>query len=808
MGLPSNTNALQNGFAQGYQIGRSLRFRNSASAYLSRTPSVASGFNQWTLSVWLKRCDVNGSVGAQYIIGGNTTSSGFRNEQKIEITSSGQLFVGAFNNGGGYYFYRFSSNLLRDPSAWYHIVVQFDPDNATSANKIIAYINGIQVTWGSSADSGVSGSITSSAYRSINNTYRNDINGGYQSGGGPVYFSDNYLAEMIMVSGSLISPSSFGVYDSNGIWQPIKYTGTYGTNGFYLPFSNTTSTTTLVADASGNGNNWTANNISLTAGTTYDSMIDSPTNSNVGGNFCVWNPVFTENSIPNATMSNGNLKATAPTTSSVYAFGTIGVSTGKWYWENKIDGLPSVGTLYLGLAQTSPYVSTYIRAYRHDTGEYYNGTAWAAYGATYTTGDVIGIALDLDNQTLTFYKNGVSQGQKTSIGLTGITVFPEAYLNYSTASVSTTFGQQPFTYTPPSGYNALNTANLPQPLISNGANYMAATLYTGNGGTQSINNGTNTTIGTAFQPDFIWMKSRNNTYSNLLFDSVRGGTKRLISNLTDAEATVSGGVNSFNSNGMTIQNDASLANLNASGTTYVGWQWKAGGTGVTNTSGTITSTVSANTTAGFSVVTYSGNSATATVGHGLGVAPSMYIVKSRTYASGGWSVYHTSIGATGAVQLQSTSGTITSANWWNNTAPTSSVFSLAGVSAEVNTTGNTYVAYCFAPVSGYSAFGKYTGNGSADGPFVYTGFRPRWVMFKVSSAVENWYIIDSSRNLYNVAGNQLKPNTTDAEDVFSIVDFTSNGFKIRNTFASYNSSGATYIYAAFAENPFSISRAR
>jgi len=247
--------------------------------------------------------------------------------------------------------------------------------------------------------------------------------------------------------------------------------------------------------------------------------------------------------------------------------------------------------------------------------------------------------------------------------------------------------------------------------------------------------------------------------------------------------------------------------LNLSGYTYVAWQWKANGAGVTNTAGSITSTVSANTTSGFSVVTYTGTGSTATVGHGLGVAPSMLIVKRRN-STGDWGVYHASLSANGAVFLNLTDAYSTPGPW-NNTAPTSSQFTIA-TGSFLNTNGGTYVAYCFAPIAGYSAVGSYTGNGSADGPFIYTGFRPRYILIKNSSAVEDWYISDTSRDPYNQSNTALFADLSNAEAVNSArgIDFLSNGFKLRGISSANNASGNTYIYAAFAENPFRNALAR
>jgi hypothetical protein len=340
---------------------------------------------------------------------------------------------------------------------------------------------------------------------------------------------------------------------------------------------------------------------------------------------------------------------------------------------------------------------------------------------------------------------------------------------------------------------------------------MAATLYTGNGSTQTISNAVN---GVSFQPDFIWFKGRNQITNHLAQDVIRGAGYGLNPNATNAEANgVGTGLTAFGSSGFSLSGDFSGAgSCNSNTFTYVGWQWNAGGATVTNGVGTISSQVRANTTAGFSVVTYTGTGVNATVGHGLGVAPSMVIVKNRggVYA---WPVYHkfmaTSSPATWYMSLNQTSAASNGANIWVND-PTATVFTVSGSIAEVNANTNTYVAYCWAPVAGYSAFGSYTGNGSTDGPFVYTGFRPRWLMIKRTDAVQNWIIVDTSRDTYNVANKRLFANLSDAEDtgIANYMDMVSNGFKCRDSNVSYNASGGTYIYAAFAESAFKFSNAR
>ena len=308
----------------------------------------------------------------------------------------------------------------------------------------------------------------------------------------------------------------------------------------------------------------------------------------------------------------------------------------------------------------------------------------------------------------------------------------------------------------------------------------------------------------------VWIKSRSGAYDHGLNDSNRGAGKFLFSNLTSAEGNYPTDFASFNSNGFTLGTGTGVV-TNNSGSTYVGWQWKAGGTAVSNTAGTITSSVSANTTAGFSVVTYTGTGANATVGHGLGVAPGMVIIKSRSVATN-WIVYHSSVAATAHLVLNLTDAAYTDVAF-NNTAPTSSVFSIGPAGYSVNNSAATYVAYCWAPVAGYSAFGSYTGNGSADGPFIYTGFRPRFLMIKrTDTAGNNWVILDTSRDTYNAAGLYLYPNLSAAEDDYRAstgpIDILSNGLKQRSTLSNVNASGGTYIYACFAENPLRYANAR
>jgi len=763
----------------GYNLTNSLRFRSSASAYLNRTPSVAATSTTiGTISIWFK------GIGQanQYLVGKSSGTIFY-----LYFNSSNQL---VWQNGGSNTF--ITTQVFRDPSAWYHLVASWDTTQATSSNRQSLYLNGQQITaFGTTNNLGLNATVSW-----FDNDGNNRGIGTYISGG---YF-DGYMAEINAIDGQTLTPSSFGETSSTtGVWIPKKYTGTYGTNGFYLPFTDNSALTTssnvgLGKDFSGNANYWTTNNISITAGSTYDSMTDVPTlTSATAANYCVWNPLKKTSGV---TVSNANLTLTVGASINEGIQGTIGASSGKWYAE--VTGGPDApGVVLVTDAADYPGATANSYGYHANATKYNNGSS-SSYGATFTSTDVIGIALDMDAGTVTFYKNNVSQGTAFT-GLVGTFTFCGRPYG---ATSDWNFGQRPFAYTPPTGFVALNTFNLPTPTIgataSTTANkYMDATLYTGNGSTQTITNSG------SMQPDLVWYKGRDTTFNHALFDVTRGVLQRLSSNLTTAESTTAGSLTAFNSNGFSVGNDAGA---NQSTNTYVAWQWKANGTGVTNTAGSITSTVSANTTSGFSVVTWVHSSTTSTIGHGLGVAPQFIILKSRTTAYN-WDVGCNSIGWGNRLNLNTTDAAYSPA-FWNSTAPTSTVFTYAGSGA---TNGDNMVAYCFTPIAGYSAFGSYTGNGSTDGTFVYTGFRPRFLMVKNASASGNgWIIIDTSRDTYNQTTLNLFPNSSGAETNSTTYssDILSNGFKIRATDPAINGSSNTLIYMAFAESPFKYANAR
>lgn len=786
----------------GYQISRSVRFRSSASGYFNRTPSVAGNQQKFTMSAWVKRGTLGNGSATNVVMSAYDGSSSTQGGVLFDTNDTLTFYTG----GSGSYGRITTSAVFRDPSAWYHVVAVCDTTQATSTNRMALYINGVAqtVTFNNTPAQNYNGQWNSTVIHTI---------GRYASGS--PYF-DGYLTEINFVDGQALTPSSFGEYDSiTGVWKPKKYTGTYGTNGFYLNFSDNSAATAAAIgkDYSGNGNNWTPNNISVTAGVTYDSMLDTPTSFADGstgrGNYATLNPL--DVSISQLTLSAGNLIATQPSTGTSRGAGsTFRVLTGKWYFEGTTT--VTSGTQGAIAIADNANASTTYGIYKR--GGSTVGLSGSPTFATYTSGDVIGVAFDADARTVSFYKNNTLQGTGgyTYTGTDPVGTRVTVDSGDSTGAWQVNFGQRPFTYTPPSGFLALNTQNLPTPTIANGASYMAATTYTGTGAALTIANSANNTIGTTFQPDWVWIKDRSAVASSNILDSVRGVRIHLESNTQSAETTeaVGVGLTAFNSNGFSLGTDnAGAGRVNFNGDTFVAWQWNAGGSTVTNTSGSISAQVRANPTAGFSVITWTGTGANATVGHGLGVAPSMIINKPRGVVDN-WISWHTTLGSTGYIYLNLTNASATGASVWNSTLPTSTVFSV-GTSSNINSSGQTMVSYCFSAVAGYSAFGSYTGNASTNGPFVFLGFRPRWLMIKnSSSAGDDWILFDSSRDTYNVTNLNLRANTTGVESTqaANYLDFLSNGFKIRGTSAGTINASQTYIYMAFAENPFKYSLAR
>jgi len=795
----------------GYEIERSVVFSDS-NAYYNRTPSGAGNQKTWTWSCWVK----HSTVASDYwenLFGAYTDA----NNYAYIVFEDDVLRFFDYQSGSAVASTSTSEPKYRDPGAWRHIVVTLDTTQATDTNRLKFYINGEQLTLPASVtypSQNADGLINSA----INHRIAGNINGEF----------DGYLAEMHFIDGTALDASSFGETNADtNQWVPKKYSGSYGTNGFYLDFA---TRATDPIDASGNGNNWSSSNVVST-----DWKIDSPTN-----NFATMNPLDNPDSrASGSTFSEGNLKVSEVGGNARYTMiGNFGMSSGKWYFE--FCGVNSDNTFMLGIGDMTKSLSRGYTGTSGDglfiyvDGDTYTGSTNASYGTSWTYGDVMGIAVDMDNNALYFAKNNtwMNSGDPTSgSSKTGAAFTTElagktwaacmgrgstsntitGTFNFgqdsSFAGAKTSQGNGPdgtdLYYDPPSGYIPMCTAQIDDPSIADPTKHFNTVLWSGSSSAQAI-------TGVGFEPTAVWTKRRNGAYSNYLWDQVRGNAERLEPNSTGAEETQSGQWTSFDSDGFTLPGGSDATNN--SGGTYVGWNWKAGGTASTNTDGSITSSVSANTDAGFSIVAWTGTGSNVTVGHGLSQTPDLIINKSRDDAYN-WAVQSflwSSASDTNLLYLNTTAGTADDTNVFQ-AAPTATVFSPQGGSwAGIGASGVDYIAYCFHSVDGYSKVGSYTGNGSTDGTFVYTGFRPAFVMIKRydSSSGANWILLDSKRDTFNIAEDSIYANLSNAEEDVGRLDFVSNGFKLRQNGTTVNTSSGTYIYLAFAESPFKYSNAR
>jgi len=650
-----------------------------------------------------------------------------------------------------------SSAVFRDPAAWYHIHVS---DNGL-------YINGVS-----------HGSVTTT---SLTNTKLFDD-------------FDGYVAEVHLQSGTS-AYTNFGETNADtGQWVPKAATA----GDTYLKFANSSN----FGENSGTGGAWTASGL-----TAADQVTDSPTD-----NHCVLNPLW----IDGYTLSDGNLVTS--TSGDAAALGSVAfdpTDADGFYFEAKVTTaatFPNVGirtvesVTQIGAVSNLSGNSTGRYSYTGSNGQFNDAGSSSAYGDAWsgTANKVIGVLVKAGS--LYFSVDGTIQngGTAAKTGLTGLmvpTVFYDAGSG-TQAAWEMRFDASDWSTTP-TGYKAISSNNFADPTIADPTAHFQTTLYTGTGSSQAVTQSGNST----FQPDLVWIKKRSGATEHALTDVVRGVTKELSSNDAGAEETVAQGLTAFGSAGFTVGTDGSY---NTSSATYAGWQWKADNTsGSSNTDGSITSTVSANTTSGFSIVSYTGTGANATVGHGLGVAPQVLIVKNLIDADS-WVVYHEELGATKGLTLDTTAAPTTASTFFNNTAPTSSVFSV-GSGGRTNGSSDGMVVYCFTNVEGFSRFGGYTGNGSTDGPVVYTGFKPAFIILKRTNSAQEWQMYDNERDPYNVANHKLEPNSTSAESILTTdnnLDFLSNGFKLRQGNGGMNASGSTYIYMAFAESPFKTATAR
>ena len=924
-----------------FTVDRSLRFNDDDTAYLYRTQGTPTSDKIGTYSTWFKLAN----LGIDRRLRMSFTNGSNYGYLRLHSDNTLQFYV---VYGGSVVASMITTQVFRDVSAWYHVVLAVDTTQATASDRVKIYVNGIQIT-----------SFSTETYFSqnqVNSMF--SASGSNQSTVGSAENAtvrwDGYLAEVNNIDGQQLTPSSFGETDATtGQWIPKDTSGlTFGTNGFRLQFGDNSGTTatTLGKDTSGNSNNFTPSGFSVTAGVGNDSLEDTPTN-----NFPTLNPLYNP---VNSTLSEGNLLARGGDNFAGSTF--LLPKNGKWYVEFSKYGngaLQSISVTrantamtnyagYLGLADNVEYVSN---------GELGNRSRGSTSDATAWTSDadiVVAAAVDMDNGAVYFARantwqnsgDPTSGSSKTGAIATDLLtdnngdhiIAVHGYNGNINYGMYANFGQRPFTYTPPTGYKSLCSANLPDPTILFPNKHFDTIIYSGDGNsTQTLSDVLQ------FQPDFFWSKARNVAYSHLLYDSVRGaGTlKALNSNDTRIESgafdnSTYGFLTSFDANGFTVTKGTdSSSYTNGASSNYVAWNWNAGGTdsktykvkvvadstdyghgtgsnkyqffksdgttgfgtnavdldleeggtyvfdwsdssaqshplrfsltndgthsngtsagteyttgvtkddsaykttitiasgvanlfyycqnhsgmgaeintnttkGSTNFDGSIQTTVKANTTAGFSIVTYTSpnNSSDQTVGHGLGVKPSFIIVKNRD-ATFNWDIYHSSLGYNASL-IFTTASTRSGAF---GAEPTSTVYTTKNNYTHAST--NKYVAYVFSDVSSFSKIGSYVGNGNSDGPFVFTNFRPSFILTKRSDGTTPWRLFDNKRPNANFQTYKLEADSSGTELTgYPYADFLGNGFKIRDNGSYQNANGGNYVYLCFAESPFKNARAR
>jgi hypothetical protein len=794
--MPFQNNVLAGASAQGgYQIANSLRFRASNNGYLSRTAGASPTNDKiFTWSGWVKlgrSATTNLDYGVLFTGYTGNSDSGYG---VLRIRNS-ELYLGGWATA-----WKGSTALFRDPSAWYHIVMAIDTTQATASNRIKLYVNGSQLTAFGSFNNDPSQNSTM-GFNNASSVQRIGLDAPASSS----YNFDGYMANVYFIDGQALTPSSFGQTDATtGVWVPKAYSGTFGANGFFLQFKDAASTTTIGYDTSGNSNNFTTSGISVTAGTTFDQMLDTPTNNY--STFDAISPIGSASSI--GTLASANLTFDHSAANYAQRFGSFAVASGKWYFEYTITTFSSGRSCAFGIGKTADYPSgtgvagswtgcvgygdfgdTYLRPITEAAG--ISNTSGVA-SMTFAVNDVLMIAFDVDAGKFWMGKNGTwfdsgnpaaGTNQKQTF-TTGINWRPWCVQYGSSAAQSVAnFGQLAFSYTPPSGFKALNTANLSVPTIKKPSLYMDATLRTGTGATASVSS-------LGFQPDLVWIKSRSAATNHNLFDSARGVQKGLGSNLQSGQYTDANSLTAFNTNGYSLGSDASSRGVNINTNTYVDWAWKEGAA------------------YGLDVVTFAGTGSAQAVNHNLGVTPEFIIMRvSDDVPARTWPCWHKNLtSASYYIALEGAAAETLDTTMFNGTSPTSTQFTAGSYNSVL--TRNT-IAYVWAGVSGFSKFDSYVGNASSDGPFVWCGFRPKWIFLKGQNIATSWRQYDAARMPNNEAKSPLLFNVANAESAeASGIDILSNGFKLRWSDNSINGSGSTYIFAAFAEAPFKYARAR
>ena len=802
-----------------HTLDESLRC-NGSNEYLTRTPSSSGNRRTWTFSAWVKPSVDGGRFPLIEAYSGGT------NFTMVTIHTDGRIQFYTITSGTDYG--GLSTQKLRDPSAWYHIVFRFDTTQSTAADRIRLYVNGTQQEsnpWTSS------GQVPQNYDSFINHTVANNILKNTNSS----QYGQGYIAEVHHADGTSYGPDTFGE-TKDGVWVPKEVTGvSYGTNGFYLNFADSSDIGNNANSTDGT-NDFTVNNF-----TASDVVSDSPTS-----NWATLNPLDSYSGAH--TFSEGNLRCTHNSGTWRNARTGMRITSGQWYWETVYTSVSGAGGFAYGVGNelldtsANPFTNYAVIYNGISSGNIYQDGSSVYTGTSYTAGDVMGLALDVDAATVKFYKNGSLVHTVSS--LTGTEFYPivtasatgathsvinlgqdDSFAGNKTsgsAVASDANGLGTFYYSPPAGL-ALCTSNLPDPTIGPGQDeqaddYFNTVLYTGDG------NDPHAITNVGHQPDWVWIKGRDVAYQHSLYDSVRGtypNGGRLGSDGNYVENIASTNLKSFDSDGFTL---STKINSNENTKTYVAWSWRAGGSSNTfNIDGTgyasasdagltggniAADAASISKTAGISILKYTGDGSSSpysTIKHGLDSPPELYICKSLdTGNADNWVFFHTLVDGThDFMYLNLTNSNSNSAI---NFPPTSTTVKVGGNATNEN--NKNFLMIAIHSVEGYSKASSYVGGGS-NFPFIFTGFRPAWLLIKETGNANSWEIYDTKRDPDNVASQRLFPNDHQVEATTNpSLDILSNGFKPRAANTGINRSGGTYLYLAFAEAPFKFANAR
>ena len=795
-GLPTATITNDSALG-GKKIEKSLTFdENNQTTLICNLGSSGDATNRkkTTLSFWIKllRPEQDRGVITAAASGTGASATGTR----FHLNSNGTWkFATQVNNSTVWALD--STNKYRDTNAWYHVVMQLDTTQSTASDRVKIYVNGTQ-------DTTFAGSYPSQNYDdywSFGNWRIGDYGGDY----GYYYGARFMIADIYLLDGQSLDPTYFAFTETQtGIWTPKDYTGTFGDHGFHLEFKDDSAATatTMGKDTSGNANNFTPSNFSA-SGDGKSIKSDTPTNNKtiIDG---LLNWTYDANG---DTLREGNLKLTGNQGWKNISTHKID-GTGKLYYEfvnTTAAGWQLLGIIVITAGNLSnpsnALTDSRIYGFASTQATYFGGSYTSTSNVpSWSTNDVMGVKYE--KGILRLYKNGTL----ATATATGIDQTKEIYAYIANDNASTPVGYVRFdkdSWTQSANAGVDYTWQLSEgrsigvnPTLIRPQRHFETVTYSGTGSTNKIES-------LEFAPDLVWVKRRDSSSYHIWSDTVRGAINYLVSNTNDQES-VGGGtqlINAFFKNGFQVGTENAVNNSSG---TYVAWCWKAGGTAVSNSDGSITTTISANQEAGFSIVTWTGTGSNSTVGHGLGKAPKVVICKLRDTTTQDWFFMPGEItGDRGKYIKFNDNGVIVNdIHTFPATATTSTVFTVGGEDGgnSSNANGSKYVAYCWAEIPGYSKFGQYTGNGSSDGSYVHLGFKPAWVMFKRSDSSGNWFIVDNKRDPFNECTRDLYPNTSGAEtNNPNFVDFLSNGFKLRTTGASVNS--GTIIYMAFAEQP-------